>query len=374
MSANTKGWKNLLTEVIESGLCTLCGACSGFCPYLTYYKGRIVILDNCDRVSDTQCYEYCPRTFTDLDALSQIVFGSSYSIEPIGHAKKVMIARSSDTQIRTRAQYGGVVTTVLSFALDSGLIDGVLLTKTMSDKTPQPFLVRNSEDLAQCTGSNYMACPVLYGYNQFSKRDNAGNNRLAIVATPCQVLAITKMKHKPPQNKPDAANIKLVIGLFCTWALAPDRFYHFLKAAVNLDDVTKFDVPPPPASRFDVYAKSGIVSLPLEQVRQFTMPACSYCTDMTSEFADISIGAAEGIEKWNTVIIRTDRGEELWQALTSKNKVEVGELPPQNYEHLTEAALLKRRRALSALREKSGDTKNLLYLGLSPGWVERLPT
>lgn len=373
MVTDAKGWRNLLTEVIESGLCTLCGACSGFCPYLTYYKGHIAILDSCDRVGDSQCYDYCPRTFTDLDALSQAVFGSPYSVEPIGQAKKVMIARSNDTQIRAKAQYGGVVTTVLLFALENGFIDAALVAKTMSDKMPQPFLARNMEELIQCTRSNYMACPLLCGYNQFSKEGITGNHKLAIVATPCQVLAITKMKHKPPQNRPDIANIKLVIGLFCTWALAPDRFSRFLKEVVNLDDVTKFDIPPPPANKFEVYTKSEKVSLPLEQVRQFIMPACTYCIDMTSEFADISIGAAEGIEEWNTVIIRTERGEELWRTLVSKGKVEVGELPRENYEHLKEAALLKKKRALSAIREKSGDVKDLLYLGLSPRWVEELP-
>lgn len=374
MTTNTKGWKNLFTEVIEAGLCTLCGACSGFCPYLTYYKGRIVVLDNCDRVSDTQCYEYCPRTFTDLDALSQTVFGSPYSIQPVGQAKVVAIARSGDPKIRAKAQYGGIVTAVLSFALKKGLIDRALLARTMPDKTPQPFLARSMEDLVQCTGSNYMACPVLYGYNHFSKTGVGGDCRLAVVATPCQVLAITKMKHKPPQNGRDINNIKLVIGLFCTWALAPNRFHRFLGENVKLNAVTKFDVPPPPANRFDIHTNSGVISLSLGQVRQFTMPACAYCTDMTSEFADISVGAAEGVEGWNTVIVRTTVGEELWQGMISEGKVEMAELPPHNFDHLKEAALLKKQRALNELRKRSGDPDNLLYLGVSPRWVKGLQT
>ncbi len=372
MATDTKGWKKLFTEVIEAGLCTLCGACSGFCPYLVYYKGRIAILDNCDMVGDTECYQYCPRTFTDLDALSRTVFGSPYSIDPVGQARRVAIARSSDTNVRVRAQYGGTVTTLLSFGLEKGLIDAALLTKTTTDKVPQPFLVREVESLMECSGSNYMACPVLYGYNRFSKEGLADGCRLALVATPCQVLAISKMKHKPPQNRPSVGDIKLVVGLFCTWALAPDRFHGFLQEMVDLKDITKFDVPPPPANRFDVYTNSRVMSFPLEQVRQFTMPTCAYCTDMTSEFADISIGAAEGIEGWNTVIIRTEAGEELWQALISSGKVEVGELPAQNLDHLKEAALLKKKRALNELRRRSGDPNDLLYLGRSPDWVRKL--
>ncbi len=371
MTANVKTWRELFSEVIEAGLCTLCGACSGFCPYLTYYKGRIVAVENCARNGDAQCYGYCPRTYTDLDALSQTVFASRYDEAPIGFAKDVVIARSTDTAVRARSQYGGVVTTVLTFALERGLIDSVVMAKTLPDKTLHPFLAWSAQDVMQCAGSNYMACPVLEGYNQVAK--NSGNrNKLAIVATPCQVLAITKMKHKPPQNRSDINDIKLVIGLFCTWALSPDRFHRFLRENLDLAEIVKFDIPPPPSNKFDVYTKSGVVSFPLEQIRQFTMPACAYCFDMTSEFADISVGAAEGIEGWNTVIIRTDPGNELWQLVLAEGKVEVNELPLQNLDHLKEAALLKKGRAIRELRKKSGNVNNLLYMGLPPGLADKL--
>lgn len=371
MTASAKSWKELFSEVIEAGFCTLCGACSGFCPYLTYYKGRIVAVENCAWTGDAKCYECCPRTYTDLDALSQIVFASGYDGAPIGFAKDVLIARSTDAGVRARSQYGGVVTTILSFALEKGLVDGAVLAKTLPDKILRPFLARNVQDVMQCSGSNYMACPVLEGYNQVAKSPG-DRNRLAIVATPCQVLAITKMKYKPPQNRSSITGIKLVIGLFCTWALSPDRFYKFLRENLNLADVVKFDIPPPPSNRFDVYTKSGIVSFPLEQVRQFTMPTCAYCFDMTSEFADISVGAAEGIEGWNTVIIRTDFGNELWQSIMAEGKVEVNELPLHNLDHLKEAALLKKRRAISELKKKSGNVNNLSYIGLPPGLAHKL--
>ena len=366
MIVYTKSWQDLFAEVIETGLCTLCGACSGFCPYLTYYRGRIAVLDNCTRTNEAQCYQYCPRTYIDLDTLSRAIFLSPYSAEPLGHAKAVVMARSADTKVRAGAQYGGVVTTILSFALQKRLVDAVLLVRTLWDKTPQPFVARTTDDVMQCMGSNYMACPLLHGYNQFSKEHISGDCRLAIVATPCQVLSVAKMKSRPPQNKLNIANVKLVIGLFCTWALIPDRFSSFLRKAVNLADVIKFDVPPPPANRFDIYTKSGRISLSLEQIREFTMPACAYCTDMTSEFADISVGAAEGIEGWNTVVIRSEAGDELWQRLTTEKKVEVGELPSSNLEHLQAAAMLKKKRAITELTRKSGDQGNLLYLGLSP--------
>ena len=57
------------------------------------------------------------------------------------------------------------------------------------------------------------------------------------------------------------------------------------------------------------------------------MPTCGYCFDMTSEFADISVGSVEGLEGWNTVIIRTENGAELMDMAKAKGKVDTSTLP-----------------------------------------------
>lgn len=368
MDGKVKGSKELFTEVINEGLCTLCGACAGGCPYLVPYKGRIVLLDNCT-LEEGQCYQYCPRTYTDMDAISQQVFGVPYSEDELGTTREVLIARSTDAGIRGRAQYGGAVTTLLLLAMAEGLIDSVVVTRTTDDKTPKGFLAKSAEEVLQCAGSSYMACPVLETYNHIP---GDSNHRLGIVTLPCQALAISKMKKEPPQNRFDVNNTRLVIGLFCTWALSPDGFYQFLSEHLNLPWVTKFDIPPPPANRFDAYTPSGIMSFPLDEIRKFTMPTCAYCLDMTSEFADISVGSVEGIEGWNTVIIRTDAGAELMERAKAKGKLEIDSLPVENLAHLKEAALLKKKRALQEIVKRSGDKKNLLYLGLSQSLTDKL--
>lgn len=368
MVTKVKGCKELVSEVIDKGLCCLCGACAGSCPYLVSYRGRIVQLDNCT-LSDGQCYQYCPRTFVDMDAISQHVFGVPYSEDELGTVKEVLMARSMDAAIKEKAQYGGAVTTLLSLAMAEGLIDSAILTRTTADKTPEAFLARNTQEVLQSAGSNYMACPILETYNRLPE-DNS--DKLAIVGVPCQVIAATKMKREQPQHRSSTGNIKLVIGLFCTWALAPDSFHRFLKDNLNLPSVIKVDIPPPPANRFDVYTHSGKVSLPLEEVREFTMPTCAYCLDMTSEFADISVGSVEGIEGWNTVIIRTDNGAKLVEMAVKQGKLETGTLPAEKLAHLKEAALNKKKRALGEIVKMTGSKKDLLYLGLSPTLVDRL--
>ncbi len=368
MATEAKGCKDLIKEVIETGLCTLCGACAGGCPYLLYYKGRIVLLDNCT-ISDGQCYKYCPRTYVDMDKISRRIFGTPYNYDEIGTVKEILMARSTDKHVRKIAQYGGAVTALLALALKEGLIDSAILTKTSEDKTANPVLVQTENEILQCAGSNYMMCPVLMKYNQ-TPMDSS--NTIGIVGLPCQVLAVAKMKQNPPVNRISIDNLRLVIGLFCTWALSPDKFHRFLKEKFNLLQTKKFDIPPPPANRFDIYTTSGRVSLPLDEIKRFTMPTCTYCLDMTSEFADISIGSVEGIDGWNTVIIRTDIGAELMRIAKAKRTLETDKLPSENLAHLREAALLKKKRALTELAKRSGDDRNLLYVGLPTDLATRL--
>jgi coenzyme F420 hydrogenase subunit beta len=363
-----KGCKELIEEVIDAGLCAYCGACAHGCPYVVSYKGRIVLLDNCD-ISEGQCYQYCPRTHTDFNAISQHVFGTDYGADELGTVKEVLIARSTDLPIRERAQYGGVVTTLMSLALEEGYIDSAILAKMSNDKIPSAFLARNKEGILQCAGSNYMACSTLDALNRIAKDSK---DRLGIVAMPCQVLSINKMKEDPPLNRMNRGNVSLVIGLFCTWALCHDTFQRFLRENFDLTQVIKFDIPPPPANTFDVYSNSGKTSLPLDTIREFIMPTCSYCLDMTAEFADISVGSVEGVEGWNTILIRTDVGVELMERAKAKKTLEVGQLPSQNLAHLKEAALLKKKRALKEIIKKTGDKKKLLYLGISESVVDSL--
>lgn len=368
METIVKGCRELYADVIEAGLCTLCGACVGSCPYLVPYRGRIVMLDKCT-IDDGQCYKYCPRTHVDMDVLSGHVFGLPYSGDDLGTAREVLTARSTDASIRRRAQYGGTVTALLSLALEESLIECAVMSRTAGDKTPAPFLARSAEEVMACAGSNYMACPVL---GTLSRMPKESGETVGVVTTPCQGLALAKMMLDPPQNRASIDNVRLVIGLFCTWALAPGTFHRFLEENLDLPQVVKFDIPPPPANRFDAYAASGKVSFPLDRVREYVMPTCAYCLDMTSEFADVSVGAVEGMEGWNTVVVRTERGAELVERAKAKGRLETGELPPENRAHLNEASLLKRRRALSEIVKRSGDRSDLLYVGLSPGVAERL--
>ncbi len=363
-----KGSKELVSEVIEKGLCTLCGACAGGCPYLVAYRGRITVMDNCT-LDDGQCYQYCPRTYTNMDAISRHLFNAPYAGDAIGEVQEIFIARSSDPEIRGRAQYGGTVTTLLCLALEEGFIDAAIAVRDTDHRRPESYVAVSREEVLAGAGSNYIACPVLERLNRFPKETTA---QVGIVVTPCQALALGYMKQAPPTNRLDIRNVRLTLGLFCTWGLVQEPFYQFLSQKFDLREVKKFDIPPPPAERMDIYQGFDIVSLPLDEVRQFRMAACTYCLDMTAEFADISVGSAEGIEGWNTVIVRTDTGKAHLELARSKNLLETATMPEGNRRHLIEAATNKKRRALNEIIKVTGNKQKLMHLGLSPEVVEKI--
>ena len=60
---------------------------------------------------------------------------------------------------------------------------------------------------------------------------------------------------------------------------------------------------------------------------------------MTAEFADVSVGAAEGIEGWNTLIVRSERGQELVEAARKAGVIETDALPDESLNHLKGASL-----------------------------------
>jgi coenzyme F420 hydrogenase subunit beta len=361
MVTKTKGMGELFKEVIDKGLCTLCGACIGDCPYTVFYHGKIRMLDFCNR-EEGHCYEYCPRTHTDLDEISNKLLGVPFDGAEIGTVKDVFMARSKDAKVRSQAQYGGTVTTLLLLALESGLINVAITTKTSDEKLPESCMAHSAAEVMAGAGSSYMAYPVLEALNRTPKDST---DKLGIVVTPCQAIALAKMRLNPPAQRNSLDNLRLSIGLFCTWALAYDRFYEFLKNNVDLTKVKKFDIPPPPANKFDVYMGQEIKSFPLDEVRKYRMATCAYCLDMTAEFTDISVGSVEGVEGWNTVIVRTQRGMDIIAEAKKKGKLDIKDLPDQSLAHLKEAALIKKARAVQEIVKKTGDKNDLMYIDIS---------
>jgi len=122
----------------------------------------------------------------------------------------------------------------------------------------------------------------------------------------------------------------------------------------------------------DAYYKDGAKQeIEIEEIRQFINPACSYCWDMTAEFADVSVGSGRAkYHGWNTMIIRTEAGVELVNLAKKKGLLEIQPIPEENVVNLRKACLNKKKKAVKNLRDKYKEDQG--YLGFSRDMVERI--
>ncbi len=81
---------------------------------------------------------------------------------PFGTYKEVMALKAKDAKITGVAQDGGVVTALLCYALDKGIIDGALLAgKSDIPWMPKPVIATTKEEIIACAGTKYTINPVV---------------------------------------------------------------------------------------------------------------------------------------------------------------------------------------------------------------------
>ena len=333
------GVEDLKKVVLNQNLCTACGACAGLCPYIDIVEGKAVIFESCG-LKEGKCYAFCPRTPLDVAALDHRIFGA-YRTDPVlGFNKIILQGRSKNPEIRAVSQYGGVVSALIIYALEVGEIESAVLVKSTDGVNPKPAIVRKRDEVLECARSKYLACPTVSMVLEAVKHER-GN--VGFVGTPCQVLALRKMQIS--ELKPEANKIKLIVGLFCTWALQASA-EKCIRDKVGEEKVLKLDVPPPPANMLVIQTERRRLEVPLDELRRFIMPSCNVCFDMTNEFADISVGTVEGENDWNTIIARTSIGEKILQTAIAEGVLEAKTLREDKLKHLYEAALMRKRRVL----------------------------
>jgi len=343
-----KGPKELEREVIKAGLCTSCGACVDICPYINLVKERAVIIEQCG-IEEGKCYNFCPRTYVDVMALDQQVFGANRKDVAIGSYISILAGRAKGDEIKNVAQDGGIVSALCAYAIDSGLVDGVVLAKS-SDHVPTPIIAKTKEEILKSAGTKYTVSPTLIGVKDALKE---GIEKISIVATPCQVTAARKM-----QNMGEEA-IKLTIGLFCMEAFFSKDFYEYLNEKIAPSSIKKLNIT---GGKLIVQTDNAPVEVELSEVKQFARPTCGVCLDVTSEFADISVGSIGSEEGWNTVIIRNKIAEDLIKGAEEKGTIETKPLPKEKVELLKKIALKKKKSSIGNIEDKKLD-----YLELNEG-------
>lgn len=295
-------------DVIKTGKCLGCGTCVVVCPFncLEYLNEKPNLVKECKICGI--CAQACPQYEWNLPKIEGFVFGRERKPEEdFGIYRKIAIAQATDKQILNVCQDGGAVTALLIFALKEGIIDSVIVTEKEQEKPfyPHPTLATTAEEILQSAGTKYFYSPNILTLTEAVKQKKKS---IAFVGTPCQIRAIRKMQIVG--LKKYVTPLKFLIGLACsecfTYEGLMENHIH-KKLAINPKHIKKINI----KGKMLVTLDSGTVSIPLAETKQYARQNCHFCEDFSSELADISAGGL-GLEGWTLIIIRTEKGEELF--------------------------------------------------------------
>ncbi len=151
------------------------------------------------------------------------------------------IARSTDQAIVDKAEHGGVVGTLLKYALESKWADAALAVKARGGNRYDgiPVLITDPGKIVETVGSLHCASPNIARCLK-EYLGGAANLKIAVVCKPCDAKAIIELVKRTQINLDNL----LLIGINCTGTLpsAKAKVMMVEEFGVNPDDVVKEDI------------------------------------------------------------------------------------------------------------------------------------
>ena len=208
-----------ISQVVKDGLCTGCGTCVSLCPekaiktVINEKKEIYVPKINEEKCNNCGiCYKVCPGHEVDFKQLNLELFGKEPEDILIGNCLNCYIGHATDYGIRYNSASGGLVTQLLIFMLEEGIIDGALVTRMKKDNPlePEPFIARTKEEIIEASKSKY--CPVPANIVLKEILESEEGEKFAAVGLPCHIHGIRKAEQI---NKKLREKIVLHLGIVC---------------------------------------------------------------------------------------------------------------------------------------------------------------
>jgi len=280
-----------------------------------------------------------------------------YSIY-LGHPRKCFLGYSTNQEYRKNAASGGVATTLLSHLLEEDIIDGALVSQLVfkdQDYQVRSFIASSKKELLNCQSSIYIDFNLPEAFQEIFEREG----KYAVVALPCQIRILHKLMEENPELK---KKIKLVVGLFCGHTDRPQTLDLFLeKKSIDKGKVEEFTFRKGHwRGRLHIKTREKELAVNyheygvLHNMWYFTPQKCLYCSDHTSELADISLGDAwlsemkENPIKNNLILTRTVTGEKTFTELIRRNLVQADEIDCEKAFQAQKRILHLKKRGLNA--------------------------
>jgi coenzyme F420 hydrogenase subunit beta len=312
--ANTIRGNDQLTEK-AIWACMICEACSTACPSGVDYP-RLVLGLRAEALRSG-------KERTHRRELEHLFMGEG-SREGFGVFRKV-----SSVQTNVPGHEGGIVTSLLVRGMELNFFDTAIVVRIGNNYRNEAVIAEDPGDIISARGSKYELVPVLEKFVEAVQE--RGKKRIAVVGLPCQISGLREIQRSLPDVDLTA------IGLFCM-----ENFrYHLLKnrieelLQVDLDTAERAVIS---KGNFLVSDGGKTVSCRVKDLVAAVRTGCLFCTDFTSELADISVGMVGSSPGYSTVIARTEKGEALFNLLKDREKTspdlnEIARLVSQKDKH-----------------------------------------
>lgn len=178
--------------------------------------------------------------------------------------------------------------------------------------------------------------------------------KIAMVGTPCEIMAASKL-----QLYTDSP-IDVKLGLFCMENFSYKYFVNLLKEyGLKMDDIEKFRIEK--GFVFLLLKTKETIKIPLSVAQRIIRKNCNICVELTSETSDISIGSIGSDEGWSTLIIRTEKGEDIVEGAIEQKFIEAKELTEPQFNLLNRIAQTKINKNLETIERREFLARPVLY-------------
>ncbi len=253
----------------------------------------------------------------------------------LGQFDQCFLGYAGDEEVRRGAASGGAVSAVLIELLESGRIEGALVSRLRPKNgrlEPETWIARSREEILSAQTSIYLDFPLVP--HILRMKELAG--RYAVVGLPCQLAAVRRLERKHPEL---AERMAYRLGLLCGHATKRRLLDRVLqKKGIPQDQIEDF--------AFRRGHWRGRTYVRLKDGREITFPflhfgiyqnlwlycarRCLACEDHFAEQSDMSFGDAWLPElkshpiKHSIFLSRTPECSELFHQMLAKGML-VGE-------------------------------------------------
>lgn len=341
-----------INKVVCSKKCMSCGACKSQCPVKAidmvynpkegFYRP---VIDDSKCIECGKCAKICPALHQESDSL-------------IGEYDKLVLAHSTDENVRRYSTSGGVINTLVRYLINNDYTDVVLLcTRDARSPIETGVVSVTKENIGELLtnprefASRYVSVPVLSDLETIAGK----NKRIAVVGTPCHIRAIHAIEQLPGNHSEF-----FKIGVTCSGGMSyiATKEYKRKMHLANSEMYYRGDGWPGKnlLKEGDKTVEFRHTSSFFEKMfssQIFKNPGCRNCRDHFAEYADISFCDFWDKEEMSNekqgnscVIVRSAKATEIFDRMVADNQVELVKM-------LTEESVIKTQ--LRVLKAKKGD-------------------